>query len=62
MQQNVSLLTERQTAAALACSPRHLVNLRNQGKIPFLKLGTKLVRYQPEAVAAALSKMTGTTT
>ena len=56
--QNQALLTEKQQANALACSPRHLVNLRQKRLIPFIKLGGRLIRYNPEAVARALEKLT----
>ena len=55
--QNQALLTEKQQANALACSPRHLVNLRQKRLVPFIKLG-RLIRYNPEAVARALEKLT----
>jgi len=52
-----TLITERQQAALLSVSHRHLINLRTRRLVPFLKLG-KSVRYSPEAVAKALDKLT----
>lgn len=51
------LLTEKQQAARIPCSPRHLVNMRNRRLIPYIKFG-RLVRYDPVAVARALEKLT----
>ena len=57
MKVNSSLNTEKQEAQRLNCSPRHLVNLRLRGQIPFVKLG-RLVRYRPSDVDRALEKLT----
>ena len=57
MQANTTLSTEKQQADKLNCSTRHLVNLRNRGLIPYIKLG-KLIRYDSTAVDRAIQKMT----
>ncbi len=53
------LLTRPQMANELAISEEHLKNLTADGKVPFIKLG-KSLRYEREAVRAALAKMTVT--
>jgi excisionase family DNA binding protein len=50
------LLTEKEQAAQLNCSLRHLINLRNRRKIPFIRLG-RSVQFDPDAVARALEKL-----
>jgi hypothetical protein len=51
------LNTEKQQAAQLQCSLRHLVDLRNKRLIPFIRLG-RSIRYDPNAVQRALEKLT----
>jgi hypothetical protein len=55
--QTQELITEKQQAAMLKCSPRHLVNLRQKRIIPYVQLG-RLIRYNPVAVSRALEKLT----
>lgn len=51
------LKTEPEMATLLKVSKRHLLSLRVQRLIPFIKLG-KSVRYNPEAVERAIEKLT----
>jgi excisionase family DNA binding protein len=51
------LLTRPQMANELAISDEHLKNLTNDGLVPFIKLG-KSVRYERDAVRAAIAKLT----
>jgi hypothetical protein len=57
MQSSAKLITEPEQAKLLSCSQRHLIRMRNCRMIPFVKLG-KAIRYNPEAVARALEKLT----
>ena len=50
-------LTEPEQAKLLKCCTRHLLGLRQKRLIPYLKLG-RSVRYDPEAVARAMEKLT----
>jgi hypothetical protein len=43
-------------ASELQISLRHLINLRNQRQVPFMKLG-RLIRYDRAAVEKALQKL-----
>jgi len=52
-----TLLTEKELAQRLACSPRTLMNWRTQRLIPFVKLG-QTIRYNPDAVIEVLEKLT----
>lgn len=49
------LVTERECASLISVSPRHLHDIRKRGMVPCVKLG-KSVRYNPEAVLAAIEK------
>ena len=51
------LITEQEQAKLLHCSARHVWNLRKRRLIPVIKLG-RSVRYDPEAVARAMGKLT----
>jgi excisionase family DNA binding protein len=51
------LITETEMAEQLSCCKRHLITLRQKRLIPHVRLG-RLVRYNPEAVAKALEKLT----
>ena len=55
--QRQPLITEQEQAELLRCSLRHLINLRNQRLVPFVKLG-RLVRYNPDQVEKAIQKLT----
>ena len=48
------LLTAAQLGARLALSPRTIQNLRYQGKIPFVALSLRAIRFREEDVVAAL--------
>ena len=50
-------ITEQEQAKLLHCSERHIWNMRKRRLLPFIKLG-RLVRYNPEAVARAMEKLT----
>jgi Helix-turn-helix domain len=52
------LLTESEQAELLTCSVRHLQNLRRAKLIPYVRLGPRLVRYDPTAVERAIQKLT----
>jgi excisionase family DNA binding protein len=51
------LNTAKEQAEELRISLRHLENLKAKRLIPFIRLGHS-VRFDPEAVARALSKLT----
>jgi hypothetical protein len=51
------LLTEKEMAAQISCCARTMANLRTRRLIPYTKIG-RMVRYDPEAVSAALRKLT----
>jgi excisionase family DNA binding protein len=41
-------------ARRLSVTPRYILQLAEQGRIPCIRLGKKCVRFNPAAVAAAL--------
>ncbi|CAN5583740.1 hypothetical protein BH09VER1_BH09VER1_40270 [soil metagenome] len=49
------LLNEREMAQRLSCGERHLRRMRQEGKVPYVRLGS-LVRYDPAAVGRALER------
>lgn len=56
-----TLWTKSDVAKFLKLSERHITNLMERGSLPFLKLGTPgakrvPVRFDPEAVRAAIKK------
>ncbi len=53
--QSTQLITPREQAALLRVSTRHLHDLKSQRIIPCVRLG-RAVRYNPQAVAAALER------
>jgi excisionase family DNA binding protein len=53
--QSQKLITVREQAALLSVSPRHLHDLTKQRLVPCVRLG-RAVRYNPQAVAAAIEK------
>jgi len=53
--QTNQLVKPPEQAALLSVSPRHLHDLTNQRIIPCVRLG-RSVRYNPQAVAAALER------
>ena len=53
--QTNQLVKPHQQAALLSVSPRHLHDLTNQRIVPCVRLG-RSVRYNPQAVAAALER------
>ena len=57
--QQVKLLRDKELAAELNISVRHVINLRQRRKIPFIRLG-KSIRFDPAAVNRALQKLSVT--
>jgi DNA-binding transcriptional MerR regulator len=58
MQNDAKLfVTEREAARLISVSPRHLHNLRQQGLVPFARLG-RSIRYSPKALAEAVERTT----
>jgi len=53
--QTKHLINVREQSALLSISPRHLHDLTSQRIIPCVRLG-RSVRYNPQAVAAALER------
>ena len=51
------LLTAKELAPMLGCSWRHVLALRDQRLIPYVRLG-RLVRYDPEEVRQAIERLT----
>ena len=56
MQLSPVLLTREELAPALSVSPRVVDALKRRGKIPYLKIGRRVVRYDLNSVLAALNK------
>jgi predicted site-specific integrase-resolvase len=56
-QQNTSYLTPKQMANDLTVTTRSLRTYQSKGQIPFIKLNSKIVRFDPVAVRAALKKL-----
>jgi predicted DNA-binding transcriptional regulator AlpA len=56
--QRTDIITEKELAKELNLSLRHLINLRNERLLPYIKLGRRLIRYDRHAVAAAIQKLT----
>lgn len=51
-----ALLTPDQVAARLAISKRTVLRLAAEGKLPFIRLGTRLIRFDPERVESWLKE------
>ena len=51
-----ALLTPNQVAARLAISKRTVLRLAAAGKLPFIRLGTRLIRFDPERVESWLKE------
>ena len=49
------LLTGKEQAEQMNVSLRHLLNLRKKKLIPYIRLGSRCVRYDPVAVHKALT-------
>jgi DNA-binding XRE family transcriptional regulator len=56
--QRTDIITEKELAKELNLSLRHLINLRNERLLPYIKLGRRLIRYDRHAVASAIQKLT----
>jgi hypothetical protein len=46
------LLSESAAAKALSISPRKLAILRQAGDVPFVRIGERSIRYEPDALRA----------
>ena len=54
------LLTSKALAAALSISERTLATLKKEGEIPFVLVGKRNVRFDPEEVKGYLERQTRT--
>lgn len=54
------LLDERAAAALLGVSPRTLWSLRKAGKIPFVEISPRCIRYSPTVLSAWVAKQSAT--
>lgn len=54
------LLNERDAAALLGVSPRTLWSLRKAGKIPFVEISPRCIRYARTALAAWVTSQSAT--
>jgi len=52
----VRLLRDRDVAVLFNASVRSVIDWRNAGKLPFIRIG-RSIRYRPESIAAALEKL-----
>ena len=52
----VRLLRDRDVAVLCNASVRTVIDWRNAGKLPFIRIG-RSIRYRPESIAAALARM-----
>jgi hypothetical protein len=52
-----ALLTDRQLSSESGLKTRTIKTLRIEGKIPFVLLGPKTIRYRRASVEAALAKL-----
>jgi len=50
------LLTDKEVAEKLHASVRSIIDWRNSGKLPFIRIG-RSIRYRPESIAALLEKL-----
>lgn len=55
------LLTESEAAKATGLSPRTLFSLRQKGQLPFVRVGTKCIRYRVADIEAMAAKFLSTT-
>jgi excisionase family DNA binding protein len=51
-----TLLTDRKVAEKLSVSTRTVIDWRNSGKIPFIRIG-RSIRYRPESIRGLLEKL-----
>ena len=51
------LLTDKEVAEKLHASLRTVIDWRNSGKLPFLRIGGRSIRYRPESITALLEKL-----
>ena len=51
------LLTEKEAGQFLRLCPRALINWRNRGIVPYIRLGTRAIRYRQSSLVAMLEKM-----
>ena len=59
MEQSTELLTTRELAKRLRVSPETVRGWARRGAIPVLRLSPKVIRYELEAVLAALTETPG---
>lgn len=50
------LLTDKEVAEKLHASVRSVIDWRNSGKLPFIRIG-RSIRYRPESIRALLDKL-----
>jgi excisionase family DNA binding protein len=50
------LLTDSEVAKKFNVSLRTVIDWRNQGKLPYLRIG-RSIRYRPESITALLEKL-----
>jgi excisionase family DNA binding protein len=50
------LLTDTEVAKRFNVSLRTIIDWRNQGRLPYLRIG-RSIRYRPESIAALLEKL-----
>jgi hypothetical protein len=55
---SISLVTERELSKELSFGEYGIRQLRKEGKIPFVRLGHRSIRYNLAEVARALKKLT----
>ncbi len=53
-EQAPALVAAPTIARRISVTPRYILQLAEAGKIPCIRIGRKCVRFEPEAVAAAL--------
>jgi helix-turn-helix protein len=51
------LLTEKEAGQFLRLCPRALINWRNRGIVPYIRLGTRAIRYRRSSLVAMLERM-----
>jgi predicted DNA-binding transcriptional regulator AlpA len=51
------LLRDKDVAKILNASVRSVIDWRNAGKLPFLRIGGRSIRYRPESIAALLERL-----
>ena len=57
-EQKTELLTVKQAAAELHCTPRHLRRLARAGRVPFVRLSVRCTRFSRAALVALATETT----